>query len=97
MIVADLVRSRATALAALCAALAIFKSSHGALTKASPAGSVGLLGRVFGHDLENGGETLVDRVRHLRRDGRAIEAEVLVCTETGMTQAEAQQFVSALN
>ncbi len=81
----------------LCAALAVVNSSRGVLAKAQPAGSVGLLGRVFGRDLENSGETLVDRVRHLRHDGRSIEAELLVCTETGMTQAEAQRFVSALD
>lgn len=81
----------------LCAALAVVNSSRGALAKAPPAGSFGLLGRVFGRDLENNGETLVDRVRYLRRDGRSIEGELLVCAETGMTQAEAQRFVSALD
>jgi hypothetical protein len=81
----------------LCAALAIVKSSRAALAVAPPAGSTGLLGRIFGRDLENGGETLTDRVRYLQRDGRSLEAELLVCTETGMTQAEAQRFVSALD
>ncbi|WP_329255617.1 hypothetical protein OG417_14545 [Actinoallomurus sp. NBC_01490] len=86
----------------LCAVLAIVKSSHGALPKAPSAGSAGVLGRVFGHDLESSdpessGETLADRVRRLRRDGRSVEAQLLVCTETGLTQAEAQRFVSALD
>lgn len=81
----------------LCAVLAIVKSSHGALPKAPPAGSAGVLGRVFGHDLESDGETLADRVRRLRRNGRSVEAQLLVCTETGLTQDEAQRFVSALD
>jgi hypothetical protein len=81
----------------LCAALAIVKGSRAALAAAPPAGPTGLLGHVFGHDLENDGETLAGRVRHLRRDGGSLEAELLVCTETGMTQAEAQRFVSALD
>lgn len=82
------------------AALAIVKGSRVALVAAPPVGSTGLRGRVLtmlGHDLENDSETLSDRVRCLRRDGRSLEAALLVCTETGMTQAEAQQFVSALH
>jgi hypothetical protein len=81
----------------LFAVLAIVKSSHGVLAKAPPAGSAGLLGRVLGHDLDNDDETLADRVRRLRHDGRSVEAQLLVCTETGMTQAEAHCFVSALD
>jgi hypothetical protein len=84
----------------LCAALAVVKGSRVALVAAPPAGSTGLRGRVLmmlGHDLENDSEPLADRVRCLRRDGRSIEAALLVCTETGMTQAEAQRFVSALH
>jgi hypothetical protein len=80
----------------LCAGLAVVKSTRGTLAQAPPAHKGGRLGRVFGRDLEDDGETLADRIRHLRRDGRSIEAELLVCTETGMTQAEAHQFVSAL-
>ena len=87
----------------LGAALAVIKGSRIALTAAPSApsgGSTGLRERVLmmlGHDLEKGSETLADRVRRLRHDGRSIEATLLVCTETGMTQAEAQQFVSALH
>jgi hypothetical protein len=84
----------------LCAALAVIKGSRIALAAVPPAGSTGLRGRVLmmlGQDLEKGSETLADRVRRLRRDGRSIEAALLLCTETGMTQAEAQQFVSALH
>ena len=84
----------------LCAALAVIKGSRIALVAAPPAGSTGLRGRVlmmFGHDLENDSEPLADRARRLRHDGRSIEAALLVCTETGMTQVEAEQFVSALH
>jgi hypothetical protein len=84
----------------LCAALAVVKGSRVALVAARPAGATGLRGRVLmmlGHDLENDSEPLTDRVRCLRHDGRSIEAALLVCTETGMTQAEAQRFVSALH
>jgi hypothetical protein len=81
------------------AALAVVKGSRVALAAAPPAGSTRLRGRVWtmlGPGPANDGETLADRVRRLRHDGRSLEATLLVCTETGMTQSEAQRFVSVL-
>jgi hypothetical protein len=85
----------------LCAALAIAKGSRAALAAAPRAEPTGLRGRVLmmlGHDLDDDREPpLADRARSLRRDGRSLDAMVLVCTETGMTPAEAQRFVSVLD
>lgn len=84
----------------LCAMLAVLKGSRVAVAAPRAGGSTGLRGRVsmtLGQDLESDGETLADRVRDLRDDGRALDAVLLVCAETGMTQDEAQRFVSALS
>jgi hypothetical protein len=85
----------------LCAALAVARSSRGALAAAPRTGGTGLRERVLmvlGHDLDDDREPpLADRARSLRRGGHSLDAMVLVCAETGMTPAEAERFVVALD
>jgi hypothetical protein len=84
----------------LGAAFAIVRGGRVALAAAPSTGPAGLRDRVLmmlGHDLENRRAPLADRARTLRSEGHTLDAVLLVCTETGMTQAEARRFVSALD